>query len=101
MLVAQLTLTRGTAGLALARREFKTLTERAYAPTASSLAEVPAVVPRPRTGSGLPRRPVGHHNELPEVDEEVVPPGWLALVGQPYVTNDAALDRIIGTLRHL
>jgi hypothetical protein len=99
--VAHLTLSRGAANLALARREFKTLTDRYLAgPEPVSLTEKPE--PRPRNGSVLPRR---RRNGLPAAafkePDNVVPPGWLELVGQPYVNDESVLDRIIGTLKQL
>jgi hypothetical protein len=91
--VAHLTLSRGTTNLALARREFKVLTDRYLAGP-----EPPAEPAKP-----LPKRQQ-RRNGLPAAafnDIEKVPPGWLELVGQPYVNDDAALDRIIGTLKQL
>lgn len=88
--VAMLTLNRGSANLALARTEFKTITEQA--------GDVPS-----SNGSSLPRRTVADRLiEAPDDDaDDIVPPGWLAMVGQPYVTDESVLDRIIGSLRHL
>ncbi|GLZ01942.1 hypothetical protein [Actinoplanes sp. NBRC 103695] len=111
--VAHLTLSRGAANLALARREFKVLTDRYLAEPEPPEPE-PAPVERApaqngsaqnssaQNGSALPRR---RRNGIPAAAfkerDDVVPPGWLELVGQPYVSDDSALDRIIGTLKQL
>jgi hypothetical protein len=96
--VAHLTLSRGAANLALARREFKVLTDRYLAGPEPE----PEPVVEPVNGSALPKRQ--RRNGLPAAafrDADVVPPGWLELVGQPYVNDESVLDRIIGTLRQL
>lgn len=101
--VAHLTLSRGAANLALARREFKVLTDRYLAgPEPEPPAEGEKAEPRPQNGSALPRR---RRNGIPAAAfherDDVVPPGWLELVGQPYVNDESVLDRIIGTLKQL
>lgn len=101
--VAHLTLSRGAANLALARREFKVLTDRYLAEPEPPEPEPAPVTKTPaQNGSALPRR---RRNGIPAAAfkerDDVVPPGWLELVGQPYVNDDSALDRIIGTLKQL
>jgi len=103
--VALLTLSRGVANLALARREFKTITDRATGPPVGPVAApagTPAVAPPPGTsGSALPRRDAGRHQAPSEPATDGVLSGWLAIAGQPFATDDDVLDRIIGTLRLL
>lgn len=99
-LVAHLTLSRATAGLAMARREFKMLTDRYAAPPPPVTTPPPPPATDNPTGPGaLPRRrPSRPADPPPDLD---VPAAWLALVGQPFVTDDQVLDRIAGTLKDL
>ena len=100
--VAHLTLSRGAANLALARREFKVLTDRYLAAPEPETPVEKKAEPHRQNGSALPRRP---RNGLPaaafQERDDLVPPGWLELVGQPYVNDETVLDRIIGTLKQL
>ncbi|MFG1603625.1 hypothetical protein [Actinoplanes sp. NPDC049265] len=92
--VAHLTLSRGAANLALARREFKDITDRYLAgPEPETVVEIEPL-PKRQRGNGLPAAAFAERDEF-------VPPGWLELVGQPYVNDESALDRIIGTLKQL
>ncbi|GAB2612021.1 hypothetical protein Aab01nite_67590 [Paractinoplanes abujensis] len=120
-LVAHLTLRRAGANLAMARREFGTMLaayarELAPAPTDGTPALGSSLdltlVPRdlgggtvdlsdaikvPDTPEGLlPRR---HRLDQPETDEEAS--DLLSLLGRPYVTDDAVLDRVLVALRAL
>jgi hypothetical protein len=51
------------------------------------------------------RRPNGAPvavNKPPSADEAgATVPGWLTMLGQPYLTDESVLDRILVTLRHL
>lgn len=161
--VAHLTLRRGGANLAMARQEFKVLTERyvgeSGSPPRQSAAGGPFAVPAdgdvtpPQAGAeaaqagagaaqagaagrrtaapaaGVPevtedaaadgasadppdepvgppplprRRPSGVVNGPPAVaDGTGLPSNWLVLFGQPFTTDEAVLERVLGTLRHL
>jgi hypothetical protein len=125
-LVAHLMLRRGAANLAMARHEFKVLIER-YAKGSTPAAvksagpepaprsgtrpvpPPPAIVPAARAGQAaaagqlpLPRRPrsTGNHRPAP-AQTGPMPPGWFTMAGQPYVTDDTVLDRILSTLKQL
>ena len=60
----------------------------------------------PPPAAALPRRrpngaPVAV-NKPPSADEAgATVPGWLTMLGQPYLTDESVLDRILVTLRHL
>jgi hypothetical protein len=124
--VAHLMLRRAGANLAMARQEFRALAEaHARQPrhaAAAASAPVSPVTPAPASsapaspepassavpppGAALPRRrpngaPVAV-NKPPSADEAgATVPGWLTMLGQPYLTDESVLDRILVTLRHL
>jgi hypothetical protein len=85
--VAHLDLRRAGANLAMARREFKALLD-ADRGAIHDLPELP-----------LPRR---HRGELDtDPDAEAETSDWLTLLGQPYRTDESALDQILVALRRL
>jgi len=115
--VAHLMLRRAGANLAMARQEFRALAEAharqpRHAAAAASGSAGPGSVPEssvsavPPPGAALPRRrpngaPVAV-NKPPSADEAgATVPGWLTMLGQPYLTDESVLDRILVTLRHL
>lgn len=56
--------------------------------------------------SALPRRrpngaPVAASGPPAPGEADAAAPGWLGMIGQPYLTDECVLDRILVTLRHL
>jgi hypothetical protein len=107
--VAHLTLRRGGANLAMARHEFKVLAER-YVEEAGA-PPPPVVVQRAvhrepviaETASPLPRRrPANGAPAAAGLDTDTAVSGnWFTLFGQPFTADEAVLERVLGTLRHL
>ncbi|GGK84324.1 hypothetical protein [Mangrovihabitans endophyticus] len=101
-LVACLVLRRTTASLALARHEFKMIANERGAPAAPAPAGEAEPDPDPGPAPAhLPRRRSGRNNAPPAAATAAVPNDWFFLLSQPFTTEDAVLDRILGTLRHL
>lgn len=115
--VAHLTLRRAGANLAMARHEFKLITEAYGGGPRPAIGAAPAPAPMPPPegppplpgppGSALPRRrpngaPIAASAPPPTAGEDdEAAPGWLTMIGQPYLTDERVLDRILVTLRHL
>jgi hypothetical protein len=118
--VAHLTLRRGGANLAMARHEFKVLAER-YVDEAGGpppppppvaarrpvhLEPVPPLHREPviaEAGAPLPRRrPANGAPVAAGLDNDTAVSGnWFTLFGQPFTADEAVLERVLGTLRHL
>jgi len=106
--VAHLMLRRAGANLAMARQEFKLLTEahgrqprHAAAASAAPASQPPtAALPR-RRPNGQPAAASGPPPPTTDVDTDEPAPGWLNMLGQPYLNDESVLDRILVTLRHL
>jgi len=106
--VAHLMLRRAGANLAMARQEFKLLTEAHGRQPRHAAAAASAPVPQPATAALPRRRPNGQPAAAggpppltTDVDTGEPAPGWLNMLGQPYLNDESVLDRILLTLRHL
>jgi hypothetical protein len=92
--VAHLTLRRAGANLAMARHEFKSLIDT-YLKSPTDPTSLALAPPEPAMDGELPRRRGDPAEDGPHL------PDWLTLLGQPYRTDEEALDQILVTLRHL